>query len=1374
MSKYAFAATVLTALVGFPLLAQAQIQGLSVDTFVEQFDAARTQMDAAEAFIRQEQFADAVEILQRLIDASGDRIFTPAAMSPDRHVRVRSQCHKRISTLPAEGLAAYRRLVDSRANALMEQFRKSTDAALLDRIVDNFPNSTFGAEAMDLAAERAFCAGRWTQACLLWASLLPADFTDVWVLTGTLRTAADTRLVVQSPSTVTSKVAAKWLAGLILLGETKSAERGLAVYTKKFPESQGRLGGKSGRFVDLLVQLAGSDRKPSSTSEPRWLTFAGNSARGRNLAKPVEIGDVLHNWPLDDASAKSSRGSGASDDPPRGEEVPSFHPVVDGNDVIVLTERYLRTFHLDTGKAENWHDFLGEQNQNRGDGVNRQRFTLTLAGEKLFVRTGQESEQFRPHRWMVQMPSVESKLYCFDHRKQRMLWELNSKDVVNNNNYVFEGAPVVEGSNAYVAMTRIDAMAETSVACLDTASGKTKWRTVVCETSNEPGSRVSYNHNLLTLGEGSVFYCTNLGAIAALDSAGGKIRWLVTYPRGRRHVPGFTSGMSPDLNPCVYYRGRVFAAPTDNLKLLCLNAETGQKLWEAPWAMSHILGVGQGNLIVTGNRVGGIDIQTGKLKWSWPENTAIGYGRGLLAGDFVYWPTKTELHILEQSTGQKARATVPLSERFRLRGGNLAVAGQNLILAQTDRIVAMAPYARLIKRLQMELVKTPDSAPLHFQLAEAAATNEDFETASIHYRKALEFAKPNDKFEGELISEVSGPRLYRLLMSAADRNKRLQNPEKAEMFLIEAFAAAPVGDRLDAVRQIVAHFQNVNHPKSAAQWLQKVLDDPGLSGSRLVVEGSRVRISGSQWAAERLTSLTKYDESARIEAIESEAEKAVRSETDSDRLRRAASRFAWTRSGVELALKAAKSLEDKQQFRDARIAYDRLERIAEPSSNPRLQAILGQARCFDNAGYDVFESKLLERAVREFGKRSISGELTVEAFSHRRLEAIKANAKPPSAMEFRLDRSVEIVGDDRCVLPEGTAPVRGSRPYLRCSAKQIDWIDPASGNSIWQFAFGKTVRWACHSAGGLIVGSDDRIVCLGYPGGGLLWQMEIEADGATPTGFAANGNSVLVARRTRLLAVDLDDGVIQWEYLPAGGSLLPGIRLLDGLAVVAGSGLLLAIDPQSGKTIAELTRTDDTPQPPLALAGSKLIYAPDRTSLAAFDLKTGYPAWSNRLVMPSIEGPKLLAVGDDVFMVLDGYELCRLNAVDGKEVWRRRIAAKPRRFFNDALLVRGKTIFLGAEGWLEARSLETGDLLWGQVLPEKFFTQSMSNIGRGTVFFCNADSESLVGVIDPGSSRLAQLVRFSGTTMPDGFRMGEGRLMVARRGATTLLDIAGE
>src|SRR5690606_38980110 len=153
----------------------------------------------------------------------------------------------------------------------------------------------------------------------------------------------------------------------------------------------------------------------------------------------------------------------------------------------------------------------------------------------------------------------------------------------------------------------------------------------------------------------------------------------------------------------------------------------------------------RGRLIATGDRVYSIDARTGEVLRYWPDAGAgfQGYGRGLLAGDYIYWPTKTEIHVLEQSTGLQAdRGPIALQEAYGVGGGNLAVGDGSLVVAQEDRLVILCQNSRLIERYREAIAAAPEDPRNYLRLAGVAEAVGELELALESLDSARSLAGP--------------------------------------------------------------------------------------------------------------------------------------------------------------------------------------------------------------------------------------------------------------------------------------------------------------------------------------------------------------------------------------------------------------------------------------------------------------------------------------------------------------------------------------------------------------------------------------------------------------------------------------------------------
>ena len=267
---------------------------------------------------------------------------------------------------------------------------------------------------------------------------------------------------------------------------------------------------------------------------------------------------------------------------------------------------------------------------------------------------------------------------------------------VEDPTWTFHGAPLCDDNWCWVALRHRDVTAQDYVVCFDIRNGREVWRTRICTAETIGHDEVSEaTYLMLTLHEDTIYFSTDLGAIASLSASDGQINWIVKYPRTgpqRANLLDEPWFALRDLTPCVYYDGMVIAAPAGCRRIFALDAASGNLCWQTTAAhdATQLLGVGAGNhLIVSGRRLWWIDVYTGRLSQRAQVNPfpagefvePIGCGRGLLAGGNVYWPTSNhEIHVLSQRTGR------PTRQPFRLQAAG-AESG-NLLSTETHMLVA--------------------------------------------------------------------------------------------------------------------------------------------------------------------------------------------------------------------------------------------------------------------------------------------------------------------------------------------------------------------------------------------------------------------------------------------------------------------------------------------------------------------------------------------------------------------------------------------------------------------------------------------------------------------------------------------------------------
>jgi outer membrane protein assembly factor BamB len=642
-------------------------------------------------------WSEAIDSIRQVMGDSGEKLLP---VSPNRYVPTRTICHLRLVDFPPEALELYRDLVDPVAGQWFNAWETRRDLAALERIVDEAFVSRWGDDALAALGEASFQAGHYARARAYWQRILPFDPP-----TGTRRT----WLSFPDTDMNLAEIRARLVMLCIFEDRVDEAESQLAEFERFHPDARGKLGGRDVALAEALKTLIQESRTwPDLPQGADWPTFAGSPLRHREVVEPGAVGEIA--W------QQTVRGPTAGKPPslfadPKGpvvaEDAPaplSSHPVLAENLLFLSNEMEIFAIDAATGQPA-WGS--GTRTMFRDplfgtleggvldtDGMGTARHTLTVADNRLFARMGsgvttlsQQPGRARALNYLV----------CLDLRSQgRLLWKAVPED-----GWAYEGAPLVRGDDVYVAMRRSDIRPQAHVACLDARTGVRRWLQFVCaaETPSR-GIFAELTNGLLTLDGDTLYLNTNLGAVAALSATDGRIRWLTTYPRalkGNLYEPA--DHWARDLTPCLADRGTLYVAPADSPHIFALAADNGQLLWQSPPELAdvvHLLGVSEDCLIASGRKLVWIHTggsEAGRARTFWPQgHEQIGYGRGLLTREHVWWPTRTGIFVFDKRSAQLVR-TIDLAPRGAV-GGHLLVAAGQLVITSGDRLTAFAAESR--------------------------------------------------------------------------------------------------------------------------------------------------------------------------------------------------------------------------------------------------------------------------------------------------------------------------------------------------------------------------------------------------------------------------------------------------------------------------------------------------------------------------------------------------------------------------------------------------------------------------------------------------------------------------------------------------------
>ncbi len=701
-----------------PFSAPETLYRLSDTVQVERADSAVQQaLEQARAHLAARQWDEAIDVLTRLSAAAGGKL---VALNEWRFIGVRQYCQIQLASLPPEALAVYRRRVDAVAQGWYERGIAQRDRHLLEQVAEQALASRWADKALLALGEIWLEEGDFAAARAAWERILPLSPAEGAQTPRTWPGVAQSDI---DPAAIRARL----VLASILEGSTARARQELAQLSALHPNARGRLGGVETPYAEALGRLLeASTHWPRTPPSPDWPTLAGSPTRNQAAFPASDVGGVMWRVPLPAAPGANRRIFGnnvavrrVADDP----QTPlSYHPVVVGGVVFVATQTTILGFDLRTGtpawgygEGTIYRDAAaGEPGAMAGlnppEMLGVPRFTLTAAGGLLLARMGSaasgQASAFSP----VRRPN---RLVALDLSAQG---RLALAPIDAEEGWTFEGTPVGDGSRLYVAMRRHEVRPQLHVAAFDAQTGQRLWRQFVC-AADSPASNLLLEaaNNLLTLHAGVLYYNTNAGAVAALGTLDGQIRWLTRYPRATEgdllHPPPH---LDRDLVPCLYDRGRLLVAPADSPRIFCLDAFTGQVLWQTGPEVEdvvHLLGVAHDYLIAAGHRLYWIALtppDEGKVKAVWPDGAEkLGYGRGTLAGDCVWWPTGDKIYVFSQRTGRPVRQI--LLAPLGLRGGNLVMTPECLLVASGTTLAALGVRADGIQAADRMCLAAPET-----------------------------------------------------------------------------------------------------------------------------------------------------------------------------------------------------------------------------------------------------------------------------------------------------------------------------------------------------------------------------------------------------------------------------------------------------------------------------------------------------------------------------------------------------------------------------------------------------------------------------------------------------------------------------------------
>ncbi|HLY12429.1 MAG TPA: PQQ-binding-like beta-propeller repeat protein [Planctomycetota bacterium] len=1180
-----------------------------------------------------------------------------------------------IASWPEEGKAAYRRRADPLAEHAFQGAKRARDVDALERLVDQFPFSSVVDDALALIANFQLDAGECAAAADALSRLLDREGT------------ADRAVIV-------ARLGLAWTCA----GRRKELEDLTKRVERDLPAAEVQVGERRVGLVQHLKGLASQVREGAQDAAPlalpAWEMIGGGPAGTRLAETGVELAkvawsDVVGLPRLDGEEELIVRRSMAL--APTAEYRPLFPAVSDGilyvHNGLVLTAynfyakapEKLWQFRVPTPSGEVMFD-------------NRVIFAPMVHDGRVYANliaaVGGEENQLGYVR--VKFPFPRRALYALDAYTGKLLWKVGGKlasDTLEEN-ASFATAPVAEGGRLYVGAVKQKLSTDPFqhyVMCLDPATGRTLWSTYVASGGTEinlfgNSTRESLG-SPVAVGDDAVFYCTNHGAIAALDKKSGRIRWTRRYRQLQvmptRSVYVQKNRLEWVNSPPVVARGIVVVTPTDSQSLYALDAQTGQLRWDRLRGqdLRTLYGVRDGTLVLGGERVELCDLLTGRPTSPPMADELRGSGRGVIADDGIYVPGQDKLRRLnwDGSWDESSARRWPGGVQD---GGNLLIVDGAVVLAAQDSLQVFFDRHDQERTILEALEKHPDDPAVLYRGALRYLQSGDADHAATLLQRTVARTARSSRPEDESLQRAARKRLFAVSMEAGRVELEAGQSAKAvEHFAAARSCAADLSAHVEASVQLARVRLARREDAEAIGEYQRLLLEHGEES----VEGGRIFELARNAIGAILAAVGRDAYLAHEKAAGALLDQARRTRT-ADALLTVFRSYPNSRAGEEALFEAASAHAQLERL-DDQIATLR-QFLRECSESPRVpEAHARLVRALEKKGHTASAGTYLRRMVRLFPEAPIEdngGTIPAREFAERRLKtelyARSPGGMPVSTLSPPLSPWMTFTEKD---FPEGVPLATLGPPPA--GLKDVILMHYASPSS----AAVKAIEKA-----------------RGGTDGTALWTLPLEA----PVRFASFlENSLIVADDKTVTRLDPRTGVAEWTYRSPSrmrGHALAGPLLL--FITDEGESRLSALEAGHG-AVAWSQSFEGVASSRIHGSGESVVFTtlnPNR--IQVFEVETG-----KRLVgqapFPDGATAQVVYVGDDVLVLhSEGRFLEAYDLPSGKLRWRQvryRISTRDLKVGPDGLVFLGTRRPAGAED--ERLFLETINLRTGKIVRQK-------------------------------------------------------------------------
>jgi outer membrane protein assembly factor BamB len=715
--------------------------------------------------VQRQQWAQAVELLQRVLDSPIDSV-TPGPGGQWKSVRESAQ--QKLSQLPEQIRAEYVQKYEGLAEQLLQKAIRSHDQRLLVEVASRFPQTPSGRQAAQRIAGWHFDRREFGLAARRYAELLQTGGLDAGDVSALMQAAFAARAAMPAlVDTFLTPLRQSTPTPLLTLG---GKAQPLEKWWQELPIPEST---KIPVLSDWWMPYGSAARVGLSADVDPWLV-----PRWQQHTSQVESVQQQVRWLLDDL-----RDAGVT-------AIPAAQPLVVREMVVYRDLRGVRAVHAETGEslwesapglspeqilaglppselppAEAWRfrnnarqqvqHFDGESAQSQPlsnllfrDGTTGQ---LSSDGQRVFALEDVAvlTRNDAGYQWDGEEEPTDpygadwssNRLSAYELTTGRLLWTVGGPQVGEPQHAsplagcFFLSAPVVDGDELYTVASQGD---QILLWALSPETGVPLWSQLLAYSDTKIQLDLARRRIAapVAVGQGVIVCPTTVGWVVAVDRLRHTVLWARRY-LPRQAAAEFeearemltTLGLEDHWLPGspIITGSSILFAPPEGQKLYCWSLFDGSVVWQQPRGDDLLVLGTTGRLLLTlgPKRVLARDMQSGRTMWtsSW-TGTVRPAGRGVLSERHLLLPMSNgELLQFDLATGKHITVKPPSGTVRSL--GNLVLASQRLISLSPDRCQMLSSAEQLTASVAARLQKAPGDIDARLLQVELLRSRDD-------------------------------------------------------------------------------------------------------------------------------------------------------------------------------------------------------------------------------------------------------------------------------------------------------------------------------------------------------------------------------------------------------------------------------------------------------------------------------------------------------------------------------------------------------------------------------------------------------------------------------------------------------------------------